>query len=48
MVCRVPALLLAAACCLGAAPAMAQSAGAAPESLDTLRSVSSLSSFRAR
>ena len=32
LVCRVPALLLAAAYCLGAAPAMAQSAGGATES----------------
>jgi hypothetical protein len=30
--CRVPALLLTAACCLGAAPAMAGSTGAAPGS----------------
>ena len=33
--CRVPALLLAAACFLGAAPAMAQSAGTAPGSEGT-------------
>ena len=33
--CRVPALLLAAACCLGAAPATAESAGAAAGSEGT-------------
>jgi hypothetical protein len=33
--CRVPALLLTAACCLGAAPAMAESTGAAPGSEGT-------------